>query len=77
MATEVWPRWLATRDPNNKYVTTYFRHEFAVIGVADVGELSLALQRDDGAAVYLNGVEIAREWSVFGSGFRRPGDRQR
>lgn len=42
-------------DPNNKYVTTYFRHRFVLREAAAIGALRLRLRRDDGAVVYLNG----------------------
>src|SRR5690606_28617527 len=48
-------------DANNKYPTTYFRQQFNVDRAADIASLTLELLRDDGAAVYLNGVEIARD----------------
>ncbi len=44
-------------DDNNKYATTYFRHTFTVTDAADITELTLGIVRDDGAVVYLNGVE--------------------
>ncbi len=47
-------------NPNDKYITTYFRR---IVSVADpelIQDLTLRLQRDDGAIVFLNGVEIAR-----------------
>jgi VCBS repeat-containing protein len=47
-------------DPGNKFATTYFRHEFNVADPSQFGDLRLELLRDDGAAVYLNGTEIAR-----------------
>jgi uncharacterized delta-60 repeat protein len=49
--------------PNSsaKYITTYFRHSFIVTNTAGVSALSLNLLRDDGAVVYLNGVEVARD----------------
>ncbi|MDG2124148.1 MAG: hypothetical protein P8J87_10645, partial [Verrucomicrobiales bacterium] len=49
-------------DPN-KPITTYFRHRFEV-GVRQLlslDSLSVLLKRDDGAVVYLNGVEVARD----------------
>jgi hypothetical protein len=48
-------------DKNNKYVTTYFRQSFTVVDPAAVATLELQLLRDDGAVVYINGVEIARD----------------
>ncbi len=47
-------------DPNTKYITTYFRHEFEVVDPAGFACLMLHLIRDDGVVVYLNGVEIKR-----------------
>jgi hypothetical protein len=49
-ATTVSPRGL----------TSYFRRAFTVSDPASITALSLLLQRDDGAVVYLNGVEVAR-----------------
>ncbi|MEX2188133.1 MAG: SdiA-regulated domain-containing protein [Pirellulales bacterium] len=45
--------------------TKYFRHEFSVSNPHRIEELTLGLQRDDGAAVYLNGVEIYRDASLL------------
>ena len=47
-------------NPSNKYVTTYFRHSFEVSESSQYVGLMLRLLRDDGAVVYLNGVEIVR-----------------
>lgn len=47
-------------NSNNKYPATYFRHSFQVANPAQISQLSLGLVRDDGAVVYLNGVEVAR-----------------
>jgi hypothetical protein len=48
--------------PNSsaKYITTYFRRTFTVADASTVQALTLELLRDDGAVVYLNGVEVAR-----------------
>ena len=43
-----------------KHITTYFRHEFDVEDVSQILDLNMRLERDDGAIVYLNNVEIAR-----------------
>jgi hypothetical protein len=48
-------------DPENRYITTYFRHTFSVPAPGAFTTLSLDLLRDDGAIVYLNGVEVRRE----------------
>ncbi|HUR28269.1 MAG TPA: hypothetical protein VM509_08775, partial [Planctomycetota bacterium] len=45
---------------SNKYITTYFRKQFTVANPALYQSLSVHLLRDDGAAVYVNGVEIVR-----------------
>jgi len=44
-------------NSNNKYPTTYFRHVFYVEDASDFTELTLGIVRDDGAVVYINGVE--------------------
>ncbi|MEX2189045.1 MAG: Ig-like domain-containing protein, partial [Pirellulales bacterium] len=56
-------------DAGNKYITTYFRRAFEVTNVSSVTSLTLDLMRDDGAAVYLNGVEIARDNLAAGAAF--------
>jgi hypothetical protein len=48
-------------DPNNKYITTYFRRSFELL--AEPGEVTALVLRpnyDDGFVVYLNGTEVAR-----------------
>lgn len=45
---------------SNGQVTTYFRHSFTVADPAAFGSLTLALLRDDGGTVYLNGTEVFR-----------------
>ena len=47
-------------DGNNKFITTYFRSSFTLSGKSEVTDLTMRLVRDDGAVVYLNGVEVAR-----------------
>jgi hypothetical protein len=42
------------------FITTYFRHSFNVDNASQYSRLYLRLLRDDGAAVYLNGVEVVR-----------------
>jgi MYXO-CTERM domain-containing protein len=48
-------------DPNDKYVTTYFRHEFQVADPSMYRNLVVRALHDDGAAIYLNGTEVYRE----------------
>ena len=45
----------------NRHITHYFRKKFTATQVDDVVTAAITLLRDDGAAVYLNGVEIARD----------------
>ena len=47
-------------DLANKFITTYFRRDFEVGDVSALSNLVLQVLRDDGVAVYLNGVEVFR-----------------
>jgi hypothetical protein len=47
-------------NSQNKYITTYFRKQFLYTGNQDYLGCILKIRRDDGAIVYLNGIEIAR-----------------
>jgi hypothetical protein len=47
-------------DPGNKYPCYYFRHSFNVTDASKYNSLRLRVIRDDGAVVYLNGVEVFR-----------------
>jgi hypothetical protein len=47
-------------DAKNKYVTTCFRRNCSVTNASTYTNLTLRLLRDDGAVVYLNGVETFR-----------------
>lgn len=47
-------------DPAERYITTYFRSEFQVNDLSKITGLVARLLYDDGAAVYLNGVEVLR-----------------
>lgn len=47
-------------DPEHKYITTYFRKTFTVANPAAISNLQVRVMRDDGAATYLNGVQITR-----------------
>ncbi|MGB2864948.1 MAG: lamin tail domain-containing protein [Sedimentisphaerales bacterium] len=44
----------------NFFITTYFRRSFHIYDASLYSRLHLRLVRDDGAVVYLNGVEVAR-----------------
>jgi hypothetical protein len=47
-------------NSNNKYITTYFRHEFVVHHGITYTNVNLRLNRADGAVVWLNGQELYR-----------------
>ncbi len=47
-------------DPQDKHVTTWFRHAFSVADPAAFGELQLRVLHDDGAVVHVNGTEVGR-----------------
>jgi hypothetical protein len=47
-------------DPAKKYITTYYPQAFTVTDPREFASLTLRLQRDDGAVVYLNGTEVVR-----------------
>ena len=48
-------------DPNNRYITTYYRHPFVLTNMNSMLGLILRVLRDDGVVVYLNGTEIYRD----------------
>lgn len=48
-------------NPAGKHITTYFRREVVLPDAALVQSLTARLLRNDGAAVYLNGVEVWRD----------------
>ena len=47
-------------DANNKYPTTYFRQALVVSNATAFNAITLSLERDDGAIVFLNGTEVGR-----------------
>jgi len=47
-------------DPNNKFITTYFRNSITVADTVGLGQLNGTILVDDGAVVYLNGLEVLR-----------------
>lgn len=46
---------------DNRHITSYLRHQFDVVDPDEFTDMTLALQVDDGAVVYLNGTEIVRQ----------------
>ncbi|MEZ5008851.1 MAG: hypothetical protein R2753_11930 [Chitinophagales bacterium] len=51
----------ATVINDNDQITNYFRTTFNVVNVSSIASLDLELVRDDGAVVYINGVEVWRD----------------
>ena len=47
-------------DPNNKYITTYFRKTISVTNPSSFTSILGNVKRDDGIAIYVNGTEIYR-----------------
>lgn len=47
-------------NPNDKYPTYYFRKVFELTGKEGIQKLTMRVKYDDGAVVYVNGVEIQR-----------------
>jgi hypothetical protein len=47
-------------NSSSKYITTYFRKSFSINDLSSITGLNLAVKRDDGVVVYLNGVELVR-----------------
>jgi len=45
---------------SNKYITTYFRKTITIPNPSIYTNFILSVQYDDGAIVYVNGVEVAR-----------------
>ncbi|HNC34758.1 MAG TPA: metallophosphoesterase family protein, partial [Bacteroidia bacterium] len=54
-------------DPNNKFITTYFRKTIALNNPYDFASYHLDLKRDDGAIVYINGTEVFRSNMAAGN----------
>ncbi|MCA9266447.1 MAG: tandem-95 repeat protein, partial [Planctomycetales bacterium] len=51
-------------DENAKYATTYFRHEFNMSNADEVTALAGLIRRDDGAVIFVNGVEVYHDDNV-------------
>jgi hypothetical protein len=47
-------------DPSNTYITTYFRKTISISNVSAFTSFTGNIKRDDGAVVYVNGVEVFR-----------------
>jgi hypothetical protein len=53
-----------TKVASNRQWTTYFRREFHLPNPALLASLAARLTRDDGAVIYLNGVEVWRDGNL-------------
>ena len=51
----------------NRYITTYFRRTVTIYDHNNVDHLEIKLRRDDGAVVYINGVEVIRDNMLDGT----------
>ena len=47
-------------NASKKYMTTYFRKTISILNPAQFSAFTLGIKRDDGAVVYINGVEVFR-----------------
>jgi hypothetical protein len=54
-------------DPNNKFITTYFRKNFSISDTIGLQSLTARILYDDGAIVYFNGIEVYRDNMPGGS----------
>lgn len=54
-------------NANNKYPSAYFRRAFVLTDAASFTHTAVRLLRDDGAVVYLNGIEVFRSNMPTGS----------
>ncbi len=62
-------------DEYDKYITTYFLQSFDIWNPGQFDSLSLDLKRDDGAVVYINGIEVVRSNMPSGTvAFDTPAD---
>lgn len=54
-------------DATNKHITTYFRRSFTLSNATNFTNVLVNIRRDDGAVVYLNGIEVQRFNMPFGA----------
>lgn len=54
-------------DPNNKYITTYFRKTVAIANPSGFTNFTFNVKYDDGFVLFINGVEIRRERMTTGA----------
>lgn len=56
----------------DNYITSYFRRAIELDQIDDIHDLIVRLRRDDGAAVYINGVEVVRDNLAPGAAYNTP-----
>lgn len=59
-------------DMQNKYVSVYLRREFTLANLAEIQNLLLSVDYDDGFVAYLNGTEVARSRTMQNTGTPPP-----
>ncbi|MEP6748245.1 MAG: metallophosphoesterase family protein [Bacteroidota bacterium] len=47
-------------NPDNKYITTYFRKKINIVDISNYSAVKINAYIDDGAVIYVNGAEVAR-----------------
>jgi hypothetical protein len=59
---------LISFGPNSadKHITTYFRKQVTINALDALNSITLSMQRDDGAVIYVNGVEVGRSQILAG-----------
>jgi len=64
----ILPLTTVSYGPNasNKFITTYFRQTFVASNLAGFTNLVAHFERDDGVILYLNGVEVTRDYMTNG-----------
>lgn len=73
-ANGVWPATTNSYGPvsTDKYITTYYRQAFVVNDPASLTNMLMAVQRDDGVLVSLNGVPVLTNNLPADIGYRTP-----
>jgi len=51
-------------DPENKWITTYFRTSFDIANVSAIDEIQCTMVYDDGVVIYVNGKELPRRFNM-------------
>jgi methionine-rich copper-binding protein CopC len=56
-------------DANNKYITTYFRKTISIPDAGILTSIAGSVRRDDGIAIYVNGIEVYRNNLAAGAAY--------